>query len=418
MAAILPHLEVPEDVTPLERAYDVCVGSLQGSSLGEDSPACPSPDAVLADSHAGLLGMAFVRAAVEQSLIGKSFVAKAGDIKGKSTRNVYLVLDTPIGTGPAWNPNANPSIQQYELLSWTSKMNTPSWSLPAGAPETGGACPGAVGGQSVVGEERLIAAQKLVRKVTGKAVNLPQAVCQWCYATGGQYSTGQVQYAQLLRFLWARQAIDLPAIAPDGSASTVFVETMVYAIQNADYRLEGGRDLPAEPTGRRFFRIHDSGDFFSKKYLEQWKKVTQRLPDITFWAPSRIWATSWGVDAVNEINNPPANFTIRPSAYEVNEPSANDLGPGWASGSTVIAAVQNEGMTPEREIYVSSIENKSSPRGGTDPRYTWDCRAYATDDQKHTCRKAVAPQGLGGPDGKGCRACWIAPGEIINYTLH
>lgn len=565
MAAILPHLEVEEDVTPIERAYNVCVGSLTG--LGEDSPSCPSPDAVLADAHSGLLGMVFVRQAVEQGLVGTSFVAQAGNLKGKDDRNVFLVLDQPIGSGPAWNPTTNPGVQQYELLSWTSKMNCPSWSLPAGAPETGGACPGATAGQSVVPEDRLISAQKLVRKIMGKDVNLPQAICEhcvtgdtkvlveglgwvaiedlvgknfrvwsgidwrdthavfrgikptvelttswghriratadhkimtdrgmvaiedlkegdrlvfqtppeaaarldeglamnadrdpqqkfpkvasivWldkeeavydlvnvgdehqfvangitisnCYATGGQYSTGQVQYAQVLRFLWARQAIDLPATAPDGSASTVFIETMVYAIQNANYKLGGGKNLPAEPTGRRFFRIHDSGDFFSKKYLQQWKEITRRLPDITFWAPSRIWATGWGVDAVNDFNTPPENFIIRPSAYEVNEPGPPALGTGWAGASTVISASSNLGMTPEREEYVYSIATRVQPRlGGPDPRYTWNCQAYATNDQKHTCRKAVAPPGLGGPDGKGCRACWLAPNEIINYTLH
>lgn len=418
MAAIIPHLEVPGEISDIERAYDVCVGSLSG--LGEEHPACPAPDAVLADAHAGLLGMAFVRAGVEQGLLGKSFVAKAGNLSGKDTRHVYLVLDSPIGPGPAWNPTTNPNVQQYELLSWTSKMNTPSWSLPAGAPEVGGACPGAVAGQSVVGEDRLIAAQKLVRKITSKAVNLPQAVCQHCYATGGQYSTGQVQFAQILRYLWARQAIDLPATAPDGSPSTVFVETMVYAIHNDDYHLNGGpKGAPPEASGRRFFRLHDSGDFFSKKYLEQWKQIANRLPDITFWAPSRIWATSWGVDAVNEINNPPGNLIIRPSAYEVNEHGPSDLGPGWAAASTVIAGPAFLGMSPDREQYVYSISQKVPMRtSGPDPRATWNCQAYSTDDAKHTCRKAVAPPGLGGPDGKGCRACWLAPNEIINYTLH
>lgn len=366
--------------------------------------------------------MVFVRDAVFQSLQGKQFSVRAGNKDGKDTRNVYLVLDGGIGPGPAWNPATNPDVNQYQLLSWTSKMNTPSWSIPAGAPQIGGACPGAVAGQSVVPAAALTAARKHVNKALGRAedapMNLAQAICEHCYATGGQYSTGQVQFAQLLRFMWARQAIHVPAPAPDGSPSTAFVETMVYAIDNADYKLGGGTDLPAEPTGRRFFRIHDSGDFFEAEYLRQWKQVANRLPDITFWAPSRIWATSWGTDAVNEINTQPSNFVIRPSAYDVNEHGPIDLGPGWAAPTVVIAVSQNQGMSPDREQYVAGIEHKSEPRGGTDPRYTWDCRAYATDDQKHTCRKAVAPPGVGAADGKGCRACWIAPGEIVNYSLH
>jgi intein/homing endonuclease len=816
MAAIIPHLEVPSDITPLERAYDICAGSINGASLGEDLPSCPSPNAVLADAHAGLLGMVYVREAVFQSLMTKQFVVRPGDIKGKDTRNVYLVLDQPIGPGPAWNPATNPNVQQYQLLSWTSKMNTPSWSLPAGSPQIGGACPGAVAGQSIVPESALRAAARHVNRGLGRSsetpVNLAQCICEFCvtgdtkvlvegrgwipieelvganvrvwsgigwrdthavfrgvkptvqlttswghtiratadhkiltvdrgmvpieelkegdrlvfqppeegrwptvapivgytpsghhneidyenmprewtfqvglfagyvlgdgniyggkhptvslvaseadrddlerlrnvvnrwcetdasvtvrehapngftskltrsahlafrvkaiaqlltaigldksvppearrvpntlwtatqegvrgflcglfstdgsvslssskfelslasvsetllrdvqlllmsfgirsticayetsnrrrvvqgyrplyklsissighvrlfadrigfwnarkhakllegleqnadvttqqkypkveaitwldeeeavydlinvgeehhfvangitvsncYATGGQYSTGQVQFAQLLRFLWARQAINFPAQAPDGSMSTAFVETMVYAINSADYKLGGGtvkgegaeatQDLPPEPSGRRFFRIHDSGDFFEEEYLRQWKAVADRLPDITFWAPSRIWATSWGTDAVNRYNRDQRNLIIRPSAYEVNEHGPENLGPGWAGPTTVIAVQQNLGMTPEREQYVYDRAARFPPKmTGPDPRYTWNCQAYATEDQKHTCRKAVAPPGFGGPDGKGCRACWVATDEIVNYSLH
>lgn len=432
MAAIIPHLEVPDDVTPLERAYDMCVGTMSGDALGEDHPTCPAPEAVLADAHAGLLGMVFVREAVFASLQTKQFTVQPGNIDGKDARNVYLVLDQGIGPGPAWNPATNPDVRQYQLLSWTSKMNTPSWSLPAGAPQIGGACPGAVAGQSVVPASARDASARLVNiglhRPSNTPVNMPQSICEHCYATGGQYSTGQVQFAQLLRFLWSRQAINFAVDGPYGP-STAFIETMVYAINAADYKLNGGtvkgegaeatQDLPPEPSGRRFFRIHDSGDFFEEKYLAQWKEIANRLPDITFWAPTRIWATSWGVEAVNEINREPRNLIIRPSAYEVNEPGPVDLGPGWAGPTTVIAVQQNLGMTPDREQYVSGIEHKSAPRHGTDPRYTWDCRAYATDDAKHTCRKAVAPPGYSNsPTGKGCRACWIAPHEIVNYSLH
>jgi hypothetical protein len=434
MAAIIPHLEVPDQATPVERAYDMCVGSLAGESLGEDHPACPAPQSVLADAHAGLLGMVFVRDAVFESLTGLQFTVQPGNAQAKDTKKVYLVLDRPIGPGPAWNPATNPGVRQYKLLSWTSKMNAPSWSLPAGAPQIGGACPGAVAGQSVVPEEALLKAVKHVNRGLDRPastpVNLAQAICEHCYATGGQYSTGQVQFAQILRFLWARQAINFPVQTAYGE-STAFVEAMVYAIDNADYKLEGGtikadpetgeeaQALPPEPTGRRFFRIHDSGDFFEEEYLRQWKMIADRLPDITFWAPSRIWATSWGTEAVNRINREPRNLIIRPSAYEVNEPGPPNLGPGWAGATTVIAVPQNLGMTPERERYVYEHAHRFAPKlTGPDPRYTWNCQAYATDDAKHTCRKAVAPPGLGDANGKGCRACWIAPTEIVNYSLH
>lgn len=486
MAAILPHLAQPDEASEIERAYNDCVTSLYGPGFGESAESCPSPQQVLADAHAGLLTMTFVRDAVYNGLQGKQFDVQLGNVKGKDTNKVYLVLNEPIGPGPAWNPSTDPTIRQYKLLSWTSKMNAPSWSLPAGAPQIGGSCPGAVAGQSIAPEGARRANAELVNIGLGRPVdapvNLAQSICEHCYATGGQYSTGNVQFAQILRYLWAKQALGVPVQLTDGSESTAFIETMVFAINAANYKLTGGKaddteegepvqqDLPPEATGRRFFRIHDSGDFFDREYFRQWKLIADRLPDITFWAPTRIWATSWGVDAVNTINADPRNFIIRPSAYETNEAGPVDLGHdyvlrededanqshwerapdgegtpmnGWAAPTTVIAVKQNLGMDPEREQYASAIEQTtiqaqlrqpgltpmkrsqlekklahSQPRSGTDQRYTWDCRAYATNDQGHTCRKAVAPPGLGGPDGKGCRACWLAPREIVNYSLH
>jgi hypothetical protein len=459
MAAILPHLAQPDETSEVERAYNDCVTSLHGPSLGESAASCPSPQQVLADAHAGLLTMTFVRDAVYNGLQGKQFDVQLGNMQGKDLSRVYLVLNEAIGAGPAWNPSTDPKIRQYKLLSWTSKMNAPSWSLPAGAPQIGGSCPGAVAGQSIAPEAARRANAELVniglRRPVDAPVNLAQSICEHCYATGGQYSTGNVQFAQILRYLWAKQALGVPVQLPDGSESTAFIETMVFAINAANYKLAGGKaddteegepvqhDLPPEPTGQRFFRIHDSGDFFDREYFRQWKMIADRLPDITFWAPTRIWATSWGIDTVNTVNADPRNFIIRPSAYETNESGPVDLGPGWAAPTTVIAVKQNLGMDPEREQYASAIEQTtiqaqlrqpgltpqkraqlekklahSQPRAGTDLRYTWDCRAYATNDQGHTCRKAVAPPGLGGPDGKGCRACWLAPTEIVNYSLH
>lgn len=42
-----------------------------------------------------------------------------------------------------------------------------------------------------------------------------------------------------------------------------------------------------------------------------------------------------------------------------------------------------------------------------------NCRAYAQAKGSHTCRWAIAPDGQ-----QGCRACWIHPHEVVNYTLH
>ena len=430
MAAILPHLEQPAETTEVEEAYFDCTGPLAG--LGEAHPSCPTTEVVIADSHAGLVMLAYVRDAVYGLLAERSFVVQAGTAAGKDMRTVYMILDAPIGPGPAWNPTTDASISKFKLLSWTSKMNTPSWSIPAGAMVLGGSCPGANAGQSVVDDKHLASNREFVNIGLGRPANTPiniaNSICQHCYATGGQYSTSNVQYAQILRFMWARQAIKQVVDGPD-RPSTAFVETMVYAIQNANYRTDGGtvdkdetgaekQKLPPEPLRpRRFFRLHDSGDFFSREYLEQWKQIADRCPDVTFWAPSRIWATKKGIEDVNEVNAEPRNLIIRPSAYEVGD-AGPVLGDGWAAATTVIRVGDNAGMAPELEQHVAGIEH-GTPRAGTDPRYDWDCRAYATNDTKATCRKAAAPPGMGDPNtGKGCRACWVLPELRVNYSLH
>jgi hypothetical protein len=520
--------------------------------------------------------MVWVRNAVEQSLAGKSFVVSQGYVNKHGTlvdaKGVYLQLDQPVGEGPAWNSNASPDAKNFSLLTWTSKMNCPSWSLPAGAPDIGGACPGATGGQSVVIDGSLVPAQRLVSDVTRRPVDMSRSICQtcvtgdarvfvrgrwlvridelvdagefevwsgvdwrltsavfqgvrptvairtsWgamirvtpdhkimtkddgmvaaedlepgdclvfqppsegsvvadrhgmprvesvtplpsaetvydlvnvgperqfvangvtisnCYAFGGRYGTGLVQYAQGLRFIWARRAMLEPVMGPYGM-STLFIETMVAAIQGASFFLEGGRArggdgegeqrLPPEPSGRRFFRIHDSGDFFAPEYFRQWKAVCDRLPDIMFWAPSRVWAAGrkW-IALVNEVNAPSPrsanNLVIRPSAYEIDQPAPAHLGPGWAAGSTVISYEGDRGPTLELVKYVESIEGKPMKMlgGGPDQRYNWGCRAYSTGST-HTCRNAVAPPGMGGQDGRGCRACWVAPSAVVNYHPH
>ena len=447
MSAIIPHLEHPEDTTRIEKQFYRCVAGepVSGSGHFADASVCPSPQEIVARDHQELLAMVYVRNAVEQALAGRAFTVQNGhlDSHGKwiDTQRVYLSLDYPIGDGASWNPNASPLARHFSLLAWTSKMNAPSFSIPAGAPDLHGACPGAAAGQSLVPADTMVRAQRFVREVTGQTVKLSLSICETCYALGGQYSTGNVQYAQALRYIWARQAILEPAVGPGGRPSTLFIETMVAAISGANFFLDGGRiskedlgdddepkgeaRLPPEASGRRFFRLHDSGDFFSPEYLRQWKLVCERLPDITFWAPSRVWAAGgdW-IDIVNRVNAPQQgsanNLVIRPSAYLIDGPAPANLGPGWAAGSTVVSFEDDGGPPAAVVAYVEGLEGKPMKMLGTnrpDPRYDWSCRAYSTGST-HTCRNAVAPPGRGGADGKGCRACWDVPQAIVNYHPH
>jgi hypothetical protein len=358
-------------------------------------------------SHAGLEHMVWLRKVVEEALIGnKITVAYEG-------REVMLYLEEPLPNVPAWNPPASKNVTKFSLLSWTSKMGTPSFSLPAGATAMGGSCPGANAGQTTstrAAAENL--APLISKKIRGWPVRLAQAICQRCYAEGGQYATGLVQFAQLVRYAWTKEAV----------GNDTFVPIMDWAVKNADYHLDGKgtvkvetvtedgrvetREIhpPPERDGKKYFRVHDSGDAYDVNYLAAWQEVARRNTDVTFWAPSRMWMLP-AYDRVMATN--PSNLIMRPSAYHINEPPPRELSAGWSAGSTSYKDVlKPAGKRPVGDKLPPGVPGPTKP-------YDWDCQAYNTESQKVTCREAEAP------DGKpGCRACWKRPDLEINYTLH
>jgi hypothetical protein len=397
--------------------------------------------------HAELMRTSMVRQAIIESLKGRSIRLQAGDKDGDHRHELFFVLDGPVGRIPPWNPPGDGSSAQVRLLSWTSKMGTPSFSLPAGAPSSSGSCPGATAGQSIVPAEKLRAAARNVTALTGAPVRVQQAICQTCYATGGRYGTGAIQLKQVLAYIWTLRTHETDA----------WFEAMRFAIEFADYVLKGGEhegsdyqaevrrtqvqglpDLTNAQTSYRFFRIHDSGDFFTTSYLRAWKRLTEWFsPEnhprrfewlrargmevdeilrnhgpIVFWAPSRIWATSMRKD-VGEINGGGSrNLIIRPSAYHFNERIPENLGPGWARGSVSYALNQKPGCI-ERDKDGDCVKFDSPRRPASDP-YDWDCQTYSVVDQSHSCRNAKAPNGK-----TGCRACWVNGADLrVNYTAH
>jgi hypothetical protein len=399
----------------------------------------------ISQQHAALVTMAWIRRSVYQALVGRSYRVQARDKDGANPRDVYIILDGPAALPDGfdeddprfpvapWSPASSPNAQQFSLLSWTTKMGAPSFSLPAGAIIMGGSCPGANAAQSIVPVETLRGAARNVARVLGRPVRLQQAICSHCYAEGGQYATGGVQFTQVMRYIWTRDAltVDIDELqesqrqrqrrastlwSPFVPGTTRFhgqepppgvrnwIAAMTYAIANARYLLDGGKhpdspvDYDPEAHEGRFFRIHDSGDFFAPGYLWMWKQVAEAFPDIVFWAPTRYWATGKGVEHVNAINAPrddsPNNLTIRPSAYHINEPPPRNLGPGWSAGATAFS------------------ENEKD--AGAGHGWQWDCGAYAVDDPHVTCRAAIDPI----LETRGCRACWLLRDQEVNYTLH
>lgn len=437
MAAITPHLE-EYDSDEDELEYAECS---QPSGLGSLSGrACPTPLSIVEKRHGNLVRMTMTRQALEEEIAelgrrGFSLRAQFGDAKGANKNELFLVLldregrpGAQVGSrGPEWNSHLEKlGAGGFKALSWTSKMDAPSFSLPSGANEQGGSCRGATAGQTTsVQAKSFVPMADLIRKRTGydaapgSAKWFADSVCESCYAGVGNYAYSSKQLAASLLLVWTRQSIKTPRPrAFDGAPSSEFVELMVEAIDRAEYV----SDRLSRANRVRFFRIHDSGDFFSPAYLKAWKEVANRfLPGnpegrapVVFWAPTRIWATPWGDDAVRAINaSTPSlvtsglaanvrafwadlggnNLVIRPSVYHINMPAPPAL-PGYAAGSTVTAAGQ-----------ISANEQAGA--------FEWNCPAYNSANAKHSCTASVSPSGE-----KGCRACWVLPEMTINYKLH
>ncbi len=390
MAAITPHLEQQDDPTetPAEQEWFDRITPEGFEGLGDAGGRLR--DEVLETSHAELVRMQWLRQALVESIAGYYVRANVITEAGRQIAVLQVVDENGESvklTEPAWNPAAT---RRASVLSWTAKMAAPSFSIPAGPMEFAGSCPGAQGGQSIVSERARRRVELNVVQVTAQHVDLADCVCQFCYAEGGNYAYGTNHATQIIRYMWTREAL----------RSGNFLEVMDWSIKNADFRLQGGGGLPSERHPGKYFRIHDSGDFFSPEYLRQWKELANANPDTVFWAPSRIWATDWGIDAVNQINSPPNNFTIRPSQYMVNAAAPQVLlGPGWAHWSTVFS---------------SALKPTDSP-GPFPPGYpyNWDCQAYRVVGDEHNCRRAAAPDYV-----EGCRACWNHPDLSVNYTFH
>jgi hypothetical protein len=169
------------------------------------------------------------------------------------------------------------------LLSATTKMPSPSWSLPAGR-----ACPAAKYG--------------------------PGTICGSCYAKKNMYRQSSVQKAQQRRFDWSVSCMRTER------GQEIFVETMVNAIRGLEY-----------------FRVHDAGDLFNPAYVRCWARIARALPDTRFWIPTRIWQFAdrplWA-PAIDELLSC-SNVTLRPSALRFEDPAP--MLDGWAAGTTASA---------------------------------------------------------------------------------
>ena len=153
-----------------------------------------------------------------------------------------------------------------------------------------------------------------------------------CYAyERGFYKMDNVKRTQQARFDWTRESLRSAA------GIALWIATMIQAI------------LWATSKKEKVFRIHDSGDFFSPAYIRMWFEVCRQLPEVQFWAPTRVWQQPTSNDRVNglkafkivgqddafmsELLKLAAlpNVTIRPSALNFDD--APPSVPGLHAGS-------------------------------------------------------------------------------------
>lgn len=463
MSAVLPFLEQ----RPRERGHHSVLdgieqgieelrldaADLRGLGKADDVDDDGTPLDPLAKPHTELTRLYWARTLVANALVGAKFRLgiEGADVtifveptkeaetamldQGRSLRRDVV----------AWHFSGNP-LRAFKLFSTNSKMRCPTFDLPAGMGQLGGACPGAAYAQSTVPEavlqsvkgdgqapdygtilvdskdrglnflldqvqadwDRLAAHPK--HREGGeqhtRALNLKSTVCQYCYASGGKYGEVTVQFNELARFAFVKALVRKN---PD-----LLVGLLTKSII-AGLKWDEGQ---AARFGIRPIRVHSSGDFYNTDYAKVWLKVAYYLhqhalrhPEeapIVLWAPTRTHVlpafNKFWQESRDEGRIPP-NFIIRPSAYSVGDPAPyiNAKSPTGSAGTSVLF----EDDTRPR------INEKGKAEFGDGTKFDWQCGVYALAKGNKTCLSAI------GPDGKeGCRACWKRPDLAVNYVIH
>lgn len=436
MAAILPFLETEQQpFVPVDPGEPQQLHGL-GSADSTDASA---------STHSELSRLIWIRRLLENAISTRKWSIE------RDGRDYFITLDHALdrNTIPwsAFPPNGG---RRASLFSSNTKMRCPTFDLPAGAPILGGACPGAVLGQSTVpmSEKRAVSPKtdrqgRFILPVFDKPVDPKTAVCQYCYASGGPYLYTSTQFTEVLKFAWVRTMM----ATPEGIEA--FIQIATDAILTLNYtpeistkeRERGVKDFAAR-YGVRAVRVHSSGDFFSPSYAAAWIEIANRVGDdatggdIRLWAPTRthvVPSFDWpkllsnhthylpGVDAVrNRLGLSPMrrgmrhrNFVIRASAYNVGDPA-----PGISGRSDDPGYITSKGtsvLTPEQAFAAAAPGQtpETDPLKGNGELYDHQCGVYALEKGEKTCIFAK------GPDGEpGCRACWTRPDIAVNYVAH
>jgi len=256
----------------------------------------------------------------------------------KTTTNEQVTLCFYSYASGSMKPKRTP------VFTKTSKMNTISFSIPAGPPFAGGSC--------------LSAATSKMAANPSFGVNDLTYVCQKCYALKNRYQMLEYVFSSAPRMNWITSTI-----TDERNQIYYFGALMALAIESyCRYTYENGRDileigfiesdrikyrsskttyshvepcditpninkiLPQQQKGMYnsqywidfsktndiagYFRIHDSGDFSiatnpttTKHYIQSWGLIASCFPQVKFWAPTRLWSKKYvSEDEINDQN--------------------------------------------------------------------------------------------------------------------
>ena len=284
-------------------------------------------------------------------------------------------------------PSSKVVCEVTGLFTRTSKMNCYSWNLPAGPIPTGGTCPGArmafsdkVKGVKVKGlvrdpalaidASREFSSEDFYDTVPSRSDEaVRRFLCNGCYALKKNYGYTSVVYNQLVKMAWLMEHA-----LPENTFADVVLEC-IGELRDRSLQKPLPKDVHkrAEWTHPDFFRIHDSGDFFSPEYFYAWLEVCRRMPHVHFWAPTRIWCdmktteqnpVPMGRVLMQAIRNKdiPPNLAIRPSGLFFDGPQPNIPGlSGGASSSNFTYRETRNGI----EVIINSAGKGA-----------WGCPAY------------------------------------------
>jgi hypothetical protein len=365
-------------------------------------------------------------------------------------------------TKPCWAPGETKGKFGTLMLTATTKMDCPSFSLSAGPPEEGGSCFAA---------RRPKPGVKTIRE-PGKMFT-----CDQCYALGANYAQPTVSFAQSARLWWVLQELErdptgmalatalVAAISEyarrtsfgrDGMArlvselgvwqrSSQAPNGAIHVPVSAEVVSKGGRIRlhpgfstslppefgvpdtnawfaqrvrPAEGDIAGFFRIHDSGDFnVGNKlslwiaYVNAWVKVARTFPSVLFWAPTRSYGVPGVKAALVEGMRTTPNFIVRPSALHLND--LRPVIPGLAIGTSVVNAPEKDNKTKKSRTF-------EAPGDVPCPVYYdhWDPAAPPTTKERMERGETGNWVEVKSCMAAGCRRCWIDTTHGVAYGLH